>query len=55
MVPCRDCQGIGRKDDRPCPSCGGTGRVARIVGQTPARGVALGGGRRYTEKYFARG
>jgi hypothetical protein len=29
---CRDCQGSGRRDDAPCPTCGGTGRVIEGIG-----------------------
>ncbi len=29
---CRDCQGSGRRDDAPCPTCGGTGRVMEGIG-----------------------
>jgi len=32
MVSCRDCHGTGLLEDRPCPTCGGTGRVVQIVG-----------------------
>jgi DnaJ-class molecular chaperone len=32
---CRTCAGRGRLDDgRPCPECGGTGRVVETVGDT---------------------
>lgn len=33
QAPCRDCHGTGLKEDRPCPICGGTGRVAQIAGE----------------------
>ena len=29
---CPDCHGNGRRDGEPCQTCGGTGRVVRIVG-----------------------
>ena len=29
---CSDCEGTGRRDDAPCPTCGGTGRVTEGVG-----------------------
>jgi DnaJ-class molecular chaperone len=29
---CRDCQGSGRRDDAPCPTCGGTGRIIEGIG-----------------------
>jgi DnaJ-class molecular chaperone len=29
---CRDCRGSGRRDDAPCPTCGGTGRVIEGIG-----------------------
>ena len=29
---CRACRGSGRRDDVPCPTCGGTGRVIEGVG-----------------------
>ncbi|HYZ32173.1 MAG TPA: hypothetical protein VE684_07820 [Crenalkalicoccus sp.] len=32
QVMCRDCHGTGLLEDRPCPSCGGTGFVTQILG-----------------------
>jgi DnaJ-class molecular chaperone len=29
---CRDCRGSGRRDDAPCTTCGGTGRVIEGIG-----------------------
>lgn len=29
---CRRCKGRGRLDERPCPSCLGTGKVTVLVG-----------------------
>ncbi len=29
---CRECQGSGRRNDVPCPACGGTGRVIEGIG-----------------------
>lgn len=29
---CRECEGSGSVEGRPCSSCGGTGRVTEIVG-----------------------
>jgi DnaJ-class molecular chaperone len=29
---CRVCRGSGRRDDAPCPTCGGTGRVIEGIG-----------------------
>jgi DnaJ-class molecular chaperone len=29
---CRKCKGTGRLDDKPCPDCGGSGKVTEIVG-----------------------
>jgi DnaJ-class molecular chaperone len=32
MMTCPDCHGSGKLKDAPCPACGGTGEVVRIVG-----------------------
>jgi Archaea-specific RecJ-like exonuclease, contains DnaJ-type Zn finger domain len=29
---CRECRGTGRLEVRPCPNCGGTGRVIEGIG-----------------------
>jgi DnaJ-class molecular chaperone len=29
---CRTCSGTGRVDGKPCPECGGTGKVVETVG-----------------------
>jgi DnaJ-class molecular chaperone len=29
---CRKCKGTGRIDGKPCPDCGGSGKVVEIVG-----------------------
>jgi hypothetical protein len=29
---CPDCHGSGRRDNRTCPTCGGTGKVVRGIG-----------------------
>jgi Protein of unknown function (DUF2934) len=29
---CPDCHGEGHRDGEPCATCGGTGRVVRIIG-----------------------
>lgn len=29
---CRDCSGKGSRDGKPCPTCGGTGRVNQAIG-----------------------
>ncbi len=29
---CRKCEGTGRVDGKPCPECGGTGKVGTPVG-----------------------
>jgi len=29
---CRTCSGAGRVDGKPCPDCGGTGKVIETVG-----------------------
>ncbi|MEA2758264.1 MAG: hypothetical protein QOH65_877 [Methylobacteriaceae bacterium] len=29
---CGKCKGTGRIDDKPCPDCGGSGKVVEIVG-----------------------
>jgi DnaJ-class molecular chaperone len=29
---CRLCKGTGRAQDRPCPDCGGSGKVVVLVG-----------------------
>ena len=31
-VPCPECHGSGRLEEKPCPNCGGTGQVVQIVG-----------------------
>jgi DnaJ-class molecular chaperone len=31
-VPCPDCGGSGKREDRACTNCGGTGQVVQIVG-----------------------
>lgn len=29
---CRDCRGTGRRENDPCPTCGGTGKVTEGIG-----------------------
>lgn len=29
---CRTCHGTGRLDDKPCPDCGGSGKIIETVG-----------------------
>lgn len=29
---CRTCRGTGRQDGKPCPECGGTGKVIEGIG-----------------------
>ena len=32
---CRDCGGSGKLNGKPCPTCGGTGRVIEVVSAGP--------------------